>query len=385
MSELQLQEGAASVDPRLLRESFALLEPRAPELAEYFYAQLFYRGGQEVADMFPPLMTAQRDRLLGALTRIVTDVEDLEKLGEFLAGLGRDHRKFAVRPEHYDLVGQSLLATLEHFAGEAWTPELKSAWAGAYAVIAKVMQDGADSNGGKPPWWDAIVVSREMRSPDVAVIDVRVKQPLDYRAGQSVAVQYPRHVPRVWRFYSPANANDGSGRLTFHVKAEDGGLLSTALAVRADPGDELKLGPPVGNLKRDRGSGRNVLLVAGSTGLAPLLAILEEIAAGGTPPAVHLFFGARTPEDLYALATLEKLEAAHDWLTLTHAVSAVAPPGYEGKQGNIVNIMAQEGDWRGRDAYICGSTAMTRAAASRLAAIGVPPEHVHVEDFGWEN
>jgi NAD(P)H-flavin reductase/hemoglobin-like flavoprotein len=372
------------VNPRLLKDSFALLAPRAAELAEYFYAQLFYRGGQEVSDMFPPLMSGQRDRLLGALTRIVTDVEDLEKLGEYLAGLGRDHRKFAVRPEHYDLVGQSLLATLEHFAGEAWTPELKAAWAGAYALIAKVMQAGADSDDGLPPWWDAIVVSREMRAPDIAVIDVRVKQPLDYEAGQSLAVQFPKHVPRVWRFYSPANRPDGSGRLTFHVKAEDGGLLSTALAVRADPGDELKLGPPVGNLKLDRGSGRDVLLVAGSTGLAPLMAILEEISCGSAPPAVHLFFGARTPEDLYALPALEKLTGEHDWLTLTHAVSAAAP-GYEGKQGNIVDIMAREGRWQDRDAYACGSTPMTRAAASRLAAIGVPPEHVHVEDFGWEN
>lgn len=374
------------MDTTPLKESFAALAPRGTELAEYFYAQLFYRGGIEVSDMFPPGMTAQRDRLLGALVQIVTDIDDLDRLAGFLAGLGRDHRKFGVRPEHYDLVGQALLASLEHFAGDLWTPEVKGSWAAAYSLAAGVMQEGAKRDAGSPPWWDATVVSREMRSPDVAVIKVRVKQSLTWAPGQSVAVQFPGAAPRVWRFYSPANTPRASGLVEFHVKSEDGGLLSTALTVRAVPGDQLRLGPPVGNLKIDRGSPRDTLLVAGSTGLAPLLAILEEVAEQPEPPAAHLFFGARTPEDLYALPALEKLEGENNWLTLTHAVSApeADTAGYGGQHGSIVDVMAAEGDWAGRDAYVCGSAAMARTARVRLADLGIPAERIHVEDFGWK-
>lgn len=374
------------MDTTPLKESFAALAPRGTELAEYFYAQLFYRGGLEVSDMFPPGMSAQRDRLLGALVQIVTDVDDLDKLAAFLSALGRDHRKFDVRPEHYDLVGQALLASLEHFAGDLWTPEVKEAWAGAYALAAQVMQEGAKRDADSPPWWDATVISREMRSPDVAVLRTRVKQPLTWVPGQSVAVQFPEAAPRTWRFYSPANTPRTSGMVEFHVKSEDGGMLSTALTVRAASGDQLRLGPPVGNLKIDRGSPRDMLLVAGSTGLAPLLAILEETAAQSEPPLAHLFFGARTPEDLYALPALEKLEGEHAWLTVTHAVSApeADTPGYDGQHGSIVDVMAREGDWAGRDAYVCGSAAMTRTARTRLSDLGVPAEHVHVEDFGWK-
>jgi NAD(P)H-flavin reductase len=375
------------VDTRLLKDSFALVAPQAAELAEYFYAQLFWRGGQEVSDMFPPLMSGQRDRLLGALVRIVTDVDDLEKLGEFLAGLGRDHRKFDVKPEHYDLVGAALLATLEHYAGEAWTPELKSTWAGAYALVAKVMQEAAAADSGAPPWWDATVTSRELRAPDVAVIGVQLDQHLGYLAGQSVAVQFPEKMARVWRFYSPAGAPDGTGRLTFHVKAEDGGLLSSALAMSAEPGSRLRLGPPVGNLKLDTASQRDILMLAGSTGLAPLLAILEEVSARPRTPAVHLFFGARTPPDLYALPELEKMAAQREWLTVTHAVSAgpAQAPGYAGEFGSVVDVAArQAGNCPDRDAYVCGSSPMTQAASGRLQALGMPAGRIHVEDFGWE-
>jgi NAD(P)H-flavin reductase len=335
--------------------------------------------------MFPATMTAQRDRLLGALVRIVTDVEDLERLSTYLTALGRDHRKFAVNPEHYDVVGAALLATLEHFAGDAWTPELKATWAGAYALIAEVMKAGAEADKDSPPWWDAVVTFKEMRGPDIAVIRTRLAQPMKYVAGQSVAVQFPEHAPRTWRFYSPANAPDGN-LAVFHVKVEDGGTLSTALALHAAPGARLQLGPPVGNLKLDTTSERDILLIAGSTGLAPLEAILEEAALRLQPPAVDLFFGARTPADLYDLPQLEKLAAQHEWLTVVHAVTAdpEETPGYTGEHGNIVDVAAGRGDWQQRDAYVCGSTPMVLAAADRLQSLGMPKSQVHTEDFGWE-
>lgn len=370
------------MDTRLLRESFALLAPRADELAEHFYATAFYYGGEEVRNMFPVGMSAQRDRLLAALIRIVTDVDDLERLSTFLAGLGRDHRKFDVQPAHYDLIGKALLATLSNFAGDAWTPEVHETWAGAYALIAQVMQQGAETDKDSPPWWDAVVTSREMRGPDVAVIRARLSQPMPYLPGQSAAVQFPEQLPRVWRFYSPANMASPSGTVIFHVKAD--GMLSTALALHAKPGSLLRVGPPVGNLKLDLASKRPVLLVAGSTGLAPLEAILEEIAARTAPPPTALFFGAETPADLYDLPLLDKLAAQRDWLTVTYAVTSDATPDYSGEHGTVVDVAAGAGDWTGHDAYACGSTPMVRATVDQLTALGVPADRIHVEDFGWE-
>src|SRR5258706_16107565 len=80
-------------------------------------------------------MKAQRDHLVGALGQIVGQVDRVDDLTLFLQGLGRDHRKFGALAEHYDVVGDSLLATLAHFAGDSWTPELASDWRGAHSLV----------------------------------------------------------------------------------------------------------------------------------------------------------------------------------------------------------------------------------------------------------
>ena len=174
------------MDTRLLKDSFAVVAPRAGELVEFFYADLFLRGGREVREMFGPSMTGQRDRLLGALVRTVTGIDDLGATAGYLAALGRDHRKFGADQESmYELVGASLLATLEEFAGKAWTPEVAATWAEAYALIAKVMLAGAraDAEAGNPPWWDATVTGVDPRGAGVTVVSVR----LSTRCGGSLA------------------------------------------------------------------------------------------------------------------------------------------------------------------------------------------------------
>jgi NAD(P)H-flavin reductase/hemoglobin-like flavoprotein len=371
------------VDTQILKDSFAAVAPQADELVRFFYADLFYRGGEDVIAMFPPQMSAQRDRLLRALMQVIADVDDLDKLSSYLSGLGRDHRKFDVQPQHYDIVGASLLATLAHFAGDAWTPQVAGTWKTAYGLIASVMQAGAEADKDNPPWWDAVVTSCEHRGPDIAILEARLSRPMAYAPGQSVAVQFDG-LSRVWRFYSPAHPPLASNTVTFHIKIVDGGAMSTALAMRADTGDRLRLGPPVGTLRLDHTSGRDIAMIAGSTGLAPLLAMVRELALLDSKRRVHLFFGAAEPEDLYELDTLRKLAAQHDWLTVTHAVTASPDdtPGYEGEHGSIVDVAAAGGPWEACDVYICGPSGMVEAASGRLMTLGVPGPQIHIEDFG---
>jgi NAD(P)H-flavin reductase len=370
------------LETKRLKESFAHVARYGDEVALFFYADLFLRA-PEIRDFFPVSMAAQRDRLLGALVKIVTDVDSLDSLVPFLRGLGRDHRKFGALAEHYDTVGASLLVTLAHFSGSNWTNDLAADWKAAYALVAQAMIEAAKEDEDlHPPWWDATVISHERRSFDIAVFRVAPLQRLPYAPGQSVAIE-SEDCPRTWRFYSMANAPRDNGTLDFHVRMVDGGALSSALTWRARPGSRLKLGPAVGALTLDT-SGRDILMVAGSTGLAPLKALLEQISAMGNPPRVHLFFGARTAEGLYDLPDLEKMAAQVGWLGVTHAVSGdPGDPRYSGERGTIADVVSRYGPWQRHDAYICGSTAMVQATADRLASLGVPRDQIHVEDFGW--
>jgi NAD(P)H-flavin reductase len=288
-----------------------------------------------------------------------------------------------VLAEHYDVVGASLLFTLQHFSGAAWTEELAADWTAAYTLLAQVMIEAAKEDAGEhPPWWDATVVSHERRSFDIAVFRVAPVQPLPFAPGQSVAVE-SEDCPRTWRFYSMANAPREDGTLDFHVRMVDGGALSSALVRRVRPGSRLRLGPAVGRLLLDAGSGRDIVMVAGSTGLAPLKALLEQVAQLPEPRRVHLFFGARTSDGLYDLPDLEKAAARFGWLRVTHAVSGPDDPRYAGERGSIADVVGRHGPWDRHDAYVSGSTAMIEATAGRLTAAGMPDDQIYAEDFGW--
>ena len=373
------------MDEHRLKESFARVATYGDEVPLFFYSHLFLTH-PETRELFPVSMAGQRDKLVNALGRIVSDVSSHDTLLPFLRGLGRDHRKFGTVAGHYPAVGASLIATLKHFSGQSWTDDLAQDWTEAYGVIAQVMTDAAaEDETRNPAWWDATVVGHERRTIEVAVLRVAPDVPLHYLPGQSVAVECEAR-PRLWRFYSMANAPRHDGTIDFHVRVIDGGAVSSALALRVSVGSRLRLGAPVGTLRLNTeqlntGSPRNLLLAAGSTGLAPLKAIVEQVAGLPEPPQVHLVFGARTAAGLYDLADLEKMAAQWPWLTVTPAVSG--EPGYRGETGTVADVVGRRVRLAGHDAYLCGSAAMTTATVNRMQSLGLPRNQIHVEDYGW--
>jgi NAD(P)H-flavin reductase/hemoglobin-like flavoprotein len=369
------------LDVARLRENLAQVTMHGDELPLFFYSDLFLRH-PEVRDMFPVSMAAQRTHLVDALVKIVSQVGNADELTTFLQGLGRDHRKFGVVAEHYEALSDSLLATLEYFSGPSWSPELEDDWTAAYELIGSIMMEAArEDEAVRPPWWQGTVVAHERKTFDISVLTVKPEPQLDYQPGQSVAIECPSR-PRLWRYYSMANAPRDDGLLEFHVRLIDGGAVSMALTSGIETGTKLRLGPPVGVLTlTDTAPGRDILLVAGSTGLAPLKAIIDQLTSVEQPPKVHLFFGARTAEGLYDLDSLEKVAAQHPWLTVTPVVSA--DPKFAGETGSLPDVLARHGDWSGHDAYVAGPTGMVEDAAARLAAAGLAKDHIHIEDFGW--
>jgi NAD(P)H-flavin reductase len=223
------------------------------------------------------------------------------------------------------------------------------------------------------------VVTSERKAFDISVLTVQPEPRLDYLPGQSVAIESPAR-PRLWRYYSMANAPRADGSVEFHIRLIDGGAVSMALTTHTASGTELRIGPPVGSLRLDLASGREILMIAGSTGLAPLKAMVEQLAGLPRPPAVHLFFGARAADGLYDLPRLEQIAARHPWLTVVPVVSSERSPRHN---GTLTDTVMRSGNWSGHDAYLAGPTEMVQDSAARLAAAGMPVVQIHVEDFGW--
>jgi hemoglobin-like flavoprotein len=132
------------MDPQRLKENFALVGAKGEDVAAFFYADLFGRN-PGLRGLFPADMSRQHQKLLDALAHIVSKVDDAARLVPFLQDLGRRHVVYGVGPEHYAEVGGSLLATLEHFSGPAWTEELRQDWATAYGLVSQVMVEAAGS------------------------------------------------------------------------------------------------------------------------------------------------------------------------------------------------------------------------------------------------
>jgi NAD(P)H-flavin reductase/hemoglobin-like flavoprotein len=359
-------------DIALIRTSLAVVEPLAADLAVYFYAILFTRFPQ-VRDMFPPGMDVQRGRLLRALLHIVDLVDDPEGLRRFCAHLGRDHRKFGTQNAHYDAVGECLLASLERFAGPAWNAEVAEAWTRAYTAVAQTMTQAADQDAQvRPAVWNARIVHRQLFGHGIAAITVLPDQPYRYAAGQYVSMETPWW-PREWRYYSPANAPRQDGTLTFHIRAVPTGWVSNALVRRSTVGDVVRIGPPLGDMVLDPASGRDILCVAGGTGLAPIRAIVEESARSDQQRRMDVFIGARTSDELYGLDDMLRFAQRNHWLQVRAAVS---DEDILGLSGSLPQVLTKFGPWYRHDAYLSGPAPMVTAAAAALTSTGVPRSRI---------
>ncbi|MCW2918031.1 MAG: flavohemoprotein [Actinomycetia bacterium] len=363
-----------SLNPRIVKESFAHIEPFADKAAAYFYGRLFAENPRLRA-LFPPAMDTQRDRLFHALTKIVWSLDSPDALAAYLGRLGQDHRKFGVFSEHYASVGRALIATIRTFSGDAWTDEVEAAWTAAYGAAADLMiQSAEESAATSPPWWIAEVLEHERCTGDIAMLAVRPNQPFCYTAGQYVTVQTSRW-PRVWRPYSIANAPREDGVLRFHVRAIPAGWVSGSLVRDTRVRETLLLGPPMGSMALDPESDRDLLLVAGGTGLAPLKAIAEQVILSGRHRNIHLVLGARTERDLYDLRDLRLLQSVYPWLHVVPVVSE--DPAFDGMRGMASDALSRFHDWDDHDVYVAGPAAMISRTVQQLQMLGVPPPRIH--------
>lgn len=362
-------------DAHLVKESWDRLEPVAGRVAAHFYARLSL-DSPALRDLFPMVMEPQHEHFVLAVRRIVQGLDSPLLLERYLAQLGQDHRKFAVRPEFYLPFGRALIATLREHSYGSWDDRVEEAWITAFATVADRMMAGAQSTSDTPAWWDAVVVGHQRPTPDIAVLTVKPDRPYGFYPGQYLTLQTPQRT-RMWRTYSIANAPRPDGTLELHVRALPGGWVSGALVRHTAVGERLRLGPPQGAMHVDPESERDLLFVAGGTGLAPCKAMIEHVARWNSGRQVHLFCGARRAQDLYGMAAVSRLAADLPWLTVLGAVSD--DPEHSGRRGLVCDVAAGLGSWTDHDVYVSGPPGMVQTTVETLRRHGVPLARVQYD------
>ncbi|MFF0389735.1 globin domain-containing protein [Kitasatospora sp. NPDC004615] len=359
----------------LVRAVLAAVQPVADRAMAHFHALMFLRH-PELRAMFPAAMDEQRDLLFRALQQCARDADDPAALRGYLVPLGRRHRTYGALPGHYAAAEECLVQALARYGGDAWDERAEAAWRRLLALVSRLLVEGLEEQArSAPPWWQAEVVGQRQAAEDVAVLTLRPDQPYPFRAGQYAPVETPWW-PRVWRPYSFGSAPRADGLLTLHVRAVPAGWVSNALVHRARPGDVLRLGPAEGGMTVDHAAGENLLCVGGGTGIGPIGALVEEVAAhGAAGRRVEVFYGARRESGLYRLAELRQLASQHSWLTVRPVLSEGAGP-------TLPEVVAQHAPWPGYAAYLSGPAAMVRGGAAALRRCGLPAGAVRHDPVG---
>lgn len=226
----------------------------------------------------------------------------------------------------------------------------------------------------------ATVQAVEVLTHDIRRLVLQPAKPLAFSPGQYAQLQF---TPELARPYSMAGL-PGDPTLEFHVRVVPGGRVSGHVATTLKPGDTVRVSGPLGSAYLRTKHDGPMLCVAGGTGLAPILSILRGVLAQGMRKPVHLYFGVRSPRDVYGLAELTELARQHPALrwqvVATSGVDPRVPQGL--RPGLVTDAIAQDlGPLDGWRAYLCGSPPMVEAASVLVRQKGIAAAHIHADAF----
>ena len=185
------------------------------------------------------------------------------------------------------------------------------------------------------------------------------------------------------RSYSIASA-PGDGRPVITVERLEDGEVSPYLAGELVAGDRFEIRGPIGGyFVWEPALGGPLLLVAGGSGIVPLMAMIRHRAAAGADTRTRLLFSSRTWEDVIYRDELARL--ADGGLEVVHTLTRAQPPGWTGHARRVDRALLEEVAWPADEnplAYVCGPTSFVEEVASGLVALGYDPARVRTERFG---
>jgi phenol hydroxylase P5 protein len=217
---------------------------------------------------------------------------------------------------------------------------------------------------------------------DIRLVRLTLDEPLPFAPGQYVSLAVPGTAAT--RTYSMANPPSEDRVVELHVKRTLGGLASDLWVFnRMALGEEVRLSGPYGRFVFRRSRPEPAIMIAGGTGLAPMLAMIRDVFADpATEHAIHLYQGARTRADLYGFDELHALSAEHpDRFHYNPCLSG--EDGVAGaRSGRVTDVIAEDiPRCAGYVGYVCGPPAMVDDAMRLLMSRRLFPRNIYREDF----
>ena len=239
---------------------------------------------------------------------------------------------------------------------------------------------------GRLTWQLADVVDSVAETAHVKSLILSVSNWERHRSGQHVDVRLTAEDGyQAQRSYSIASAPE-EPLLMLTVERLPDGEVSPYLVDELRPGDKLELRGPIGGyFTWTADDGGPLLLVAGGSGVVPLMAMIRHRAAIHTQVPTRLLFSSRTFDDIIYRQELERLPMGDGTLQVVHTLTRQQPEGWKGLRRRIDRQILEGVAWPAADtplAFICGPTRMVESVATLLAGLGYDPARIKTERFG---
>jgi ferredoxin-NADP reductase len=239
---------------------------------------------------------------------------------------------------------------------------------------------------GRLTWQLGEVAELVQETPRVASLALDVPDWPGHLAGQHVDVRLTAEDGyQAQRSYSIASPPDDP-RVVLTVERLPEGEVSPYLVGEVRVGDKVELRGPIGGyFVWTPGDDRPLLLIAGGSGIVPLMAMIRHHAAVGAGAPVRLLYSSRSIEDVIYKDELARLSGADSRLAVAHTLTRSQPPEWDGYARRIDGEMVAEVAWPKKDAaavFICGPTSFVETASGLLVESGYDPAWIRTERFG---
>lgn len=393
----------------IVKSTAPVLDQHGETLTKHFYKRMFSHN-PEVAPLFNPanqFAGSQQRALAAAICAYAANIDNLEVLGGAVELIAQKHASLRIKPEHYPIVGENLLASIREVLGEAATDDIINAWGEAYGFLADILigreaqiyKEQSDAPGGWEEFKSFRVIRKEKESDIITsfylVPDDGGKLP-SFKPGQYITVRVPSPCGHTtMRNYSLSD-KPGQDYLRISVKRETGpkadtpkGYVSNLLHDSVEVGSTIEIAPPCGEFFLDvtEKHKRPLVLLAGGIGITPLYSILKTALEEMPERKIVLIHGSLHEDVQPFRKEIEELSQKHGNLKTHFRYSEPARDGVLRGAGNdtgmidaaLIERLVPEKD---ADYFFCGPKPFMVNMYHQLLEWGIPASQVHFEFFG---
>ena len=393
----------------IVKSTAPVLQEHGETLTRHFYQRMFSHN-PEVGPFFNQANQAegtQQRALAGAICAYAANIDNLEVLGGAVELIANKHASLMIKPEHYPIVGENLLASIKEVLGDGATDDVINAWAEAYGFLTDILvgreeqlySDSASKTGGWEGFRKFKIDRKDHESQNITSFYLKPEDGgalPEFMPGQYITIRVPTpDGSTTMRNYSLSN-QPGRDYFRISVKREVAptaevphGYVSNLLHDNIAEGDTLEIGPPCGEFflnVKDKHERPLVLLAAG-IGITPIMSILKTTLNAMPDREIILIHGCLNDDVQPFKPFIDQLAAKHPNLKAHYRYSDLTPDEVSSDENcssgfvdaDLIETLIPS---RHADYYFCGPKPFMVNIYQDLLVWGIPASQVHFEFFG---